>query len=108
MSRNCRHHSESVQLSRRDLMSVRATAVAAWPPTGTRSDVRSATGDPHSAAAVGDICVNTSPEVGMLLAVAAILLILAVVGGVVVHPLLFLIALLAIVVLFAGRRGTIF
>lgn len=39
----------------------------------------------------------------MLLVLAAILLIIAVVGGVAVHPLLFLIALLAAVALFAGR-----
>ena len=39
----------------------------------------------------------------MLLAVAAILLIIAVIGGVAVHPLLFLIAILAVVALIAGR-----
>jgi hypothetical protein len=39
----------------------------------------------------------------MLLAVAAILLIIAVVGGIAVHPLLFLIALLAVVALIARR-----
>jgi hypothetical protein len=40
----------------------------------------------------------------MLLAIAVILLIIAVVGGIAVHPLLFLIALLAIFALVAGRR----
>jgi hypothetical protein len=39
----------------------------------------------------------------MLLAVAAVLLILAVIGGLAVHPLLFLIAILAVVALVAGR-----
>jgi hypothetical protein len=39
----------------------------------------------------------------MLLALAAILLIIAVIGGVAIHPLLFLIAVLAIVALVAGR-----
>lgn len=39
----------------------------------------------------------------MLLAVAAVLLIIAVVGGLAVHPLLFLIAILAVVALIAGR-----
>ena len=39
----------------------------------------------------------------MLLAVAAALLIIAVVGGVAIHPLLFLIAILAVVALIAGR-----
>ena len=41
----------------------------------------------------------------MLLTLAVILLILAVLGGIAVHPLLFLIALLALVVFFSGRRG---
>jgi hypothetical protein len=40
----------------------------------------------------------------MLLALAAILLIIAVLGGVAIHPLLFLIAILAVVALVAGRR----
>jgi hypothetical protein len=39
----------------------------------------------------------------MLLALAVILLIIAVVGGVAIHPLLFLIAILAVVALVAGR-----
>jgi hypothetical protein len=42
----------------------------------------------------------------MLLTLAVILLILAVLGGIAVHPLLFLIALLALVLFFSGRRGT--
>jgi hypothetical protein len=41
----------------------------------------------------------------MLFALAVILLIVAVAGGIVVHPLLFLIAILAILALFGGRRG---
>jgi hypothetical protein len=44
-------------------------------------------------------------EVSMLLALAVILLILAVVGGIAIHPLLFLIAVLAVVALVAGRSG---
>jgi hypothetical protein len=43
----------------------------------------------------------------MLIALAVLLLILAVIGGVAVHPLLFLIAVLAVLVLFAGRRGAV-
>jgi hypothetical protein len=43
----------------------------------------------------------------MLVALVVILLILALAGGIAVNPLLFLIALLALVVfLGAGRRGT--
>ena len=41
----------------------------------------------------------------MLLALAVLLLILAVIGGIAVHPLLFLIAVLAIIAFFSGRRG---
>jgi hypothetical protein len=41
----------------------------------------------------------------MLLALVVLLLILALVGGIAVNPLLFLIALLAILVLFGWRRG---
>ena len=40
----------------------------------------------------------------MLPAPAVILLVIAVVGGIAVHPLLFLIAVLAILALVAGRR----
>jgi hypothetical protein len=43
----------------------------------------------------------------MLLALVAILLILAIVGGIAVHPLLFLIALLAVIAFFSGRRGAV-
>jgi hypothetical protein len=48
--------------------------------------------------------MKTDTEVRMLLAIAAILLIIAVVGGIAVHPLLFLIAILAVVALVGGRR----
>jgi hypothetical protein len=41
----------------------------------------------------------------MLLVLAAILLIIAVVGGVAVHPLLFLIAILAALALIGGLRA---
>jgi hypothetical protein len=45
----------------------------------------------------------------MLVALALILLIAALVGGIAVHPLLFLIALLALLVFFGGgRRGTVY
>jgi hypothetical protein len=40
----------------------------------------------------------------MLLVLAAILLIIAVVGGVAVHPVLFLIAILAVLALVGGLR----
>ncbi len=43
----------------------------------------------------------------MLIALALILLLLAVVGGVAVHPLLFLIAIVAVLVLVSGRRGVV-
>jgi hypothetical protein len=45
----------------------------------------------------------------MLLALAVLLLILAVAGGIAIHPLLFLIALLALIAFFGGtRRGAVF
>ena len=44
----------------------------------------------------------------MLLALAVLLLVLAIIGGIAVHPLLFLIALLAVVAFVGnGRRGTV-
>jgi hypothetical protein len=43
----------------------------------------------------------------MLLALAVILLIIAIVGGIVVHPLLFAIAILALLAFFGGRRGVV-
>ena len=43
----------------------------------------------------------------MLFALAVILLILAVAGGIAVHPLLFLLAILAIIAFFGGRRGVV-
>lgn len=39
----------------------------------------------------------------MLIALAVVLLVLAVVGGIAIHPLLFLIAILAVLALVAGR-----
>jgi hypothetical protein len=42
----------------------------------------------------------------MLLVIAVVLLIIAIAGGVIVHPLLFALAILALVVFFAGHRGT--
>jgi hypothetical protein len=41
----------------------------------------------------------------MLLALAVILLIVAIAGGVIVHPLLFVIAILALVAFFGHRRA---
>ena len=41
----------------------------------------------------------------MLLPLAVVLLVLAIAGGVVVHPLLFVIALLALLAFFGGRGG---
>lgn len=41
----------------------------------------------------------------MLLALVALLLILAIVGGIAVHPLLFLLILLAAVIFLSGRRS---
>jgi hypothetical protein len=43
----------------------------------------------------------------MLLVFAVLLLIVAVAGGVIVHPLLFALALIAIALFFSGRRGAL-
>ncbi|HWF52616.1 MAG TPA: hypothetical protein VG294_18380 [Solirubrobacteraceae bacterium] len=43
----------------------------------------------------------------MLFALAVILLILAVVGGIAIHPLLFLLLILAVLALMSGRRGMV-
>lgn len=44
----------------------------------------------------------------MLLILAIILLIIAIGGGVIVHPVLFALAILALVLFFTGRRGTVY
>jgi hypothetical protein len=41
----------------------------------------------------------------MLVVLAVVLLIVAIAGGVLVHPLLFLIAILALLAFFGSRRG---
>jgi hypothetical protein len=41
----------------------------------------------------------------MLLALAIVLLIIAIAGGVIIHPILFVLALVAIAMFFSGRRG---
>ena len=41
----------------------------------------------------------------MLLVIAIILLIVAIAGGAIVHPLLFALAIVALVLFFSGRRG---
>lgn len=43
----------------------------------------------------------------MLITLVAILLVLAVIGGIAVHPLLFLLALLAALVFFGGRGRSV-
>lgn len=41
----------------------------------------------------------------MLLLLAIVLLIIAIAGGVIVHPLLFALAIVALVLFLSGRRG---
>jgi hypothetical protein len=41
----------------------------------------------------------------MLLALAVVLLIIAIAGGVIIHPVLFVLAIVALVLFFSGRRG---
>ncbi|MDQ2896059.1 MAG: hypothetical protein M3Y09_10520 [Actinomycetota bacterium] len=49
--------------------------------------------------------ITNNLEVTMLLTIAVLLLVLAVLGGLLVHPLIFLLALVAVVVLVGNRRG---
>jgi ABC-type polysaccharide/polyol phosphate export permease len=46
-------------------------------------------------------------ETYMLLIVAIVLLIIAIAGGVIVHPLLFALAIVALVLFFTGRGATV-
>lgn len=41
----------------------------------------------------------------MLLALAIVLLIIAIAGGVIIHPVIFALALVALVLFFSGSRG---
>jgi hypothetical protein len=41
----------------------------------------------------------------VLLILAVVLLVIAIAGGVIIHPLLFLLALVALALFFSGRRG---
>jgi hypothetical protein len=43
----------------------------------------------------------------MLLIIAIVLLVIAIAGGVIIHPLLFLLALVALAMFFSGRRGRV-
>jgi hypothetical protein len=54
---------------------------------------------------IGKNADGKTKEVSMLLILAIVLLCIAIAGGVIVHPLLFLIAILALVAFFSGRRG---
>ena len=41
----------------------------------------------------------------MLLLLAVVLLIIAIAGGAIIHPILFALAIVALVLFFSGRRG---
>lgn len=43
----------------------------------------------------------------MLLILAAVLLVIAIAGGVIIHPILFVLALVAIALFFGSRRGVV-
>jgi hypothetical protein len=44
----------------------------------------------------------------VLLILGIVLLIIAIAGGVIVHPILFALAIVAIVLFFTSRRGTVY
>jgi hypothetical protein len=43
----------------------------------------------------------------MLLVLAIVLFIIAIAGGVIIHPVLFVIAILALIAFFSSRRGAV-
>jgi hypothetical protein len=43
----------------------------------------------------------------VLLILAVVLLVIAIAGGVIIHPLLFALALVALALFFSGRRGAV-
>jgi hypothetical protein len=43
----------------------------------------------------------------MLLILAIVLLVIAIAGGVIIHPVLFVLALVALAMFFSGRRRTV-
>ena len=47
------------------------------------------------------------PEVPVLLILAVILLAISIAGGVIIHPILFALAIVAIAMFFSGRRGRV-
>jgi hypothetical protein len=54
---------------------------------------------------IDELSVPDSQEAGaMLLAIAIVLLIIAIAGGVIIHPILFVLAIAAIAVFFSDRR----
>jgi hypothetical protein len=46
----------------------------------------------------------TPKETAVLLILAIVLFIIAIAGGVIIHPLLFILAIVALVMFFSGRR----
>jgi hypothetical protein len=51
--------------------------------------------------------VTPTKEARLLLILAIILLIVAIAGGVIIHPILFALALVAIALFFSGRRSAV-
>jgi hypothetical protein len=57
---------------------------------------------------VGNYFPLDNPEregMQMLLALAIVLFIIAIAGGVIIHPIIFVLALVALVMFFSSRRG---
>jgi hypothetical protein len=64
----------------------------------------------HTAVRRGPVAGGTARELpikeaAVLIALAIVLLVLAVLGGIAVHPLLFALAIIALLLLFSGRFG---
>jgi hypothetical protein len=99
--------------ARRDLRHPRGRArdVPSLPPVGTaigprpHADVLRRTGPRSHQTRPGYLKDNPKGGLSMLLILAGILLVIAIAGGVIVHPLLFVLAIVAIALFFSHRRG---
>ena len=80
----------------------RARAYALGPPRGVALGPRACSGAPAGNVHAGEVHRRTE-EVHVLLILGIILLIIAIAGGVIVHPIIFALAIVAIILFFMGR-----
>ncbi len=80
----------------------RARAYALGPPHGVALELRACSGAAAGIVHAREVHRRTE-EVHVLLILGIILLIIAIAGGVIVHPIIFALAIVAIVLFFMGR-----